>query len=88
MPFSVTAFSDEEVEKRAEKFCAVYMRHIYSSWGYFRIGRHNSHKITLKGQSIKIIMGISSFAAGGITGAYTPYSACGSLKRILGKVFI
>ena len=45
----------------------------------------NTHRILLKGQGIEISMDISSFAAGAVTGAYTPYSACGSLNRILGK---
>lgn len=52
----------------------------------------NAHRICLKGDGIDISMNISSYAAGAVTGAYTPYSACGSLDRILnvscGKVFI
>lgn len=42
----------------------------------------NTHIIKLTGNGIKIEMNISSFAAGAVTGAYTPYSACGSLDRI------
>lgn len=42
----------------------------------------NSHKILLQGEGIDISMDISSYAAGAVTGAYTPYSACGSLDRI------
>ncbi len=44
----------------------------------------NAHIITIKGEGIDITMDISSYANGAVTGAYTPYSACGSLDRILG----
>ncbi len=44
----------------------------------------NAHTIVLKGDGIEISMDISSFAAGAVTGAYTPHSACGSVDRILG----
>ncbi|MFI3214813.1 MAG: aspartate dehydrogenase domain-containing protein [Eubacteriales bacterium] len=43
----------------------------------------NAHIITIKGDGIDITMDISSYANGAVTGAYTPYSACGSLDRIL-----
>lgn len=43
----------------------------------------NAHNITLKGDGIEICFQVSSFAAGAVSGAYTPYSACGSLERIL-----
>ncbi|MDD6812273.1 MAG: DUF108 domain-containing protein [Lachnospiraceae bacterium] len=42
----------------------------------------NAHRIILKGEGMDISMDISSYAAGAVTGAYTPYSACGSLDRI------
>lgn len=45
----------------------------------------NSHKISLKGDGIDITMDVSSYAAGAVSGAYTPHSACGSLDRILKK---
>lgn len=45
----------------------------------------NAHEIRLKGQGIDITMHVVSFAAGAVTGAYTPYSACGSLDRICGQ---
>lgn len=45
----------------------------------------NAHVITLKGDGMDITMDISSYAAGAVTGAYTPYSACGSLDRLLAQ---
>ena len=52
----------------------------------------NAHLITLKGNGMDITMDISSYAAGAVTGAYTPHSACGSLDRLLAnaadKMFI
>lgn len=45
----------------------------------------NAHEIHLKGNGIEITMQVTSFAAGAVTGAYTPYSACGSLDRICGQ---
>lgn len=42
----------------------------------------NSHHILLQGEGIHIDLDISSLANGAVTGAYTPYSACGSLDRI------
>lgn len=49
----------------------------------------NTHRIVVKGNGLAWDMSISSFAAGGVTGAYTPLSACGSLDRIvrMGKGF-
>jgi aspartate dehydrogenase len=44
----------------------------------------NSHNIHVEGEGISFRLEISSFASGGITGSYTPISACGSLDRILG----
>lgn len=44
----------------------------------------NAHTISLKGDSMEITLQVSSFAAGAVTGAYTPHSACGSLDRVLG----
>lgn len=45
----------------------------------------NAHTITLKGDGIDITMDVSSYAAGAVSGKYTPYSACGSLDRICEK---
>ncbi|MDO4269077.1 MAG: DUF108 domain-containing protein [Eubacteriales bacterium] len=45
----------------------------------------NAHTIRLKGEEMDITLNISSYAAGAVTGAYTPYSACGSLDRICGR---
>ena len=45
----------------------------------------NAHRISLSGDGISITLDISSYAAGAVTGAYTPYSACGSLDRVLGN---
>lgn len=42
----------------------------------------NNHLITLEGDGIHFQLSVSSFAAGSITGTYTPLSACGSLNRI------
>lgn len=44
----------------------------------------NAYTIHLVGEGMDITLNISSYAAGSVTGAYTPYSACGSLDRILG----
>jgi aspartate dehydrogenase len=44
----------------------------------------NSHSICVEGEGISFRLEISSFASGGVTGSYTPISACGSLDRILG----
>lgn len=46
----------------------------------------NAHEIRLEGDGMDIRMQIESFAAGAVTGAYTPYSACGSLDRVCGEV--
>ena len=43
----------------------------------------NTHVIHVKGQGIDMQLQVSSFSEGGVTGKYTPYSACGSLRRIL-----
>lgn len=53
----------------------------------------NRHKIILKAPEMNCVLDISSVADGGITGAYVPYSACGSLDRVLrdkniGKEFV
>ncbi len=52
----------------------------------------NAHKITLKGDGIDITLDVSSYAAGAVSGLYTPHSACGSLDRICreneGKRFV
>lgn len=43
----------------------------------------NAHKIVIEGEGIHFELDISSFTTGGVTGKYTPYSACGSLDRVL-----
>lgn len=52
----------------------------------------NAHEIHLEGDGMDIRMNIETFAAGAVTGAYTPHSACGSLDRICeegsGRVFV
>lgn len=45
----------------------------------------NTHVIDVKGDGIHFCLEISSFSTGGVTGKYTPYSACASLARVLGK---
>ena len=42
----------------------------------------NAHVITVKGEGIDFTINVSSFTTGGVTGIYTPLSACGSLDRI------
>lgn len=44
----------------------------------------NTHLIHLKGVGIDFTIRVSSFSEGGVTGKYTPLSACGSLDRVLG----
>ena len=44
----------------------------------------NSHIVLIEGDGIHSRLDISSFSTGGVTGQYTPISACGSLDRILG----
>lgn len=44
----------------------------------------NAHVITVKGEGIEFELRISSFTTGGVTGIYTPLSACGSLDRVRG----
>lgn len=43
----------------------------------------NAHKIVIDGEGIHFELDISSFTSGGVTGKYTPHSACGSLDRVL-----
>lgn len=43
----------------------------------------NSHTITIVGEGIHFTIGVSSFTTGGVTGVYTPLSACGSIDRLL-----
>ena len=45
----------------------------------------NTHVIDVKGDGIHFKLEISSFSTGGVTGKYTPYSACASLARVLGQ---
>lgn len=42
----------------------------------------NAHVISVKGEGIDFELHISSFTTGGVTGIYTPLSACGSIDRI------
>ena len=44
----------------------------------------NSHVIRIEGEGIHFTVEVSSFTTGGVTGVYTPLSACGSLDRVLG----
>lgn len=43
----------------------------------------NSHKISIEGEGIHFTIEVSSFTTGGVTGVYTPLSACGSIDRLL-----
>lgn len=43
----------------------------------------NSHVISIEGEGISFTIRVSSFTTGGVTGVYTPLSACGSLDRVL-----
>ncbi len=43
----------------------------------------NSHIIRIEGQGIHFAIEVSSFTTGGVTGVYTPLSACGSIDRLL-----
>ena len=43
----------------------------------------NAHVITVKGEGIDFEIHVSSFTTGGVTGIYTPLSACGSVDRIV-----
>ena len=43
----------------------------------------NSHVIDVRGEGIHFTIQVSSFTTGGVTGVYTPLSACGSLDRVL-----
>ena len=45
----------------------------------------NSHVIRVEGEGASFRLEVSSFASGGVTGSYTPLSACGSLDRVLGN---
>ena len=44
----------------------------------------NTHKILVSGEGIEFKLDITTQATGGVTGKYTPISACGSLDRVLG----
>lgn len=44
----------------------------------------NEHVISLKGDGVEFTLHVVSFASGAVSGKYTPYSACGSLDRVLG----
>lgn len=43
----------------------------------------NSHVIDVEGEGIHFTIQVSSFTTGGVTGVYTPLSACGSLDRVV-----
>ena len=43
----------------------------------------NSHIIRIEGEGIHFTIEVSSFTTGGVTGVYTPLSACGSIDRLL-----
>lgn len=43
----------------------------------------NTHVISVQGEGIDFTLTVSSFTTGGVTGVYTPLSACGSLDRVL-----
>jgi hypothetical protein len=45
----------------------------------------NEHVICVKGEGIDWTIHVTAFAAGAVSGKYVPYSACGSLDRILGS---
>lgn len=42
----------------------------------------NAHHIVIDGEGIHFEIQVSSFTTGGVTGMYTPLSACGSLERL------
>lgn len=44
----------------------------------------NTHNIRLLGEGIDFAIRVSSASDGGVSGKYTPLSACGSLSRVLG----
>lgn len=44
----------------------------------------NTHHIVATGDGFRFDMTISSFSTSGVTGAYTPGSACGSVRRVIG----
>ncbi|WP_312795108.1 aspartate dehydrogenase domain-containing protein, partial [Tianweitania sp.] len=46
------------------------------------------HHIAVSGQTLQWDITVSSMSLGGVTGAYTPKSAVGSLQRILGQTAI
>lgn len=43
----------------------------------------NEHVIHIQGEGVDFTIHVKSFAAGAVSGKYVPYSACGSLDRIL-----
>lgn len=43
----------------------------------------NAHVISIEGEGINFTIQVSSFTTGGVTGIYTPLSACGSMDRLL-----
>ena len=43
----------------------------------------NAHVISIEGEGINFTIHVSSFTTGGVTGIYTPLSACGSMDRLL-----
>lgn len=45
----------------------------------------NTHHILAEGDGFRFDMTISSFSSNGVTGSYTPGSACGSVRRVVGS---
>ncbi len=45
----------------------------------------NTHHILAVGEGFRFALDISSFSTSGVTGAYTPSSACGSVRRVAGS---
>ena len=44
----------------------------------------NEHIIHLLGEGIDFTIHVKAFSDGAVSGKYVPYSACGSLDRVLG----
>ena len=127
LPFSMTAFREDEVLEGAKKAAAEYGHTLYLPHGAIlgldgifareaaglyprNVNVHaalslagigfdrthsriisdpsvntNEHVIRVKGEGIDWTIHVTAFAAGAVSGKYVPYSACGSLDRILGS---
>ncbi|WJS85908.1 aspartate dehydrogenase domain-containing protein [Paracoccus sp. TOH] len=46
--------------------------------------QENEHRIEIRGEGLEWTLEIASRSLGGVTGSYTPHSAAGSVRRILG----